>query len=228
MYRGLAFAAIASLTGSVLASSLKVPKLQAPACPHKGTISYSRSVPDLDPFPLTQVDLCYTDTSIEITFTAYNETNFFFDPAQGTNDDIWAYEVMEAFIYRGTDDPQMYFEYEVNPNNVTYQAFIYNPSKTREPDAPFDHMFVSDPTADGFTATTELDREAETWTSHASIPLGFFNVDVGKARGTNWRFNFFRTVTSPETYPNQELGGWSPPNEASFHETPYFGHVKFI
>ncbi|KAL2213308.1 hypothetical protein CC79DRAFT_1327168 [Sarocladium strictum] len=202
--------------------------VKVPCCPRKATITYDKSVPDKTPFYLTQVDLCYTPTTLELTFTAYNETNFYFDPSQGTNDDIWAYEVMEAFIHRGTNDPQTYLEFEVNPNNVTYQAFIYNPSKVRAEGAAFDHFFVSDPAADGFSARTTLDREAETWVSEATIPLGLFNVDEGKGKGTEWRMQFLRTVTSPETYPDQELGAWNPPDIASFHITPKFGHLKFV
>ena len=58
-----------------------------------------------------------------------------------------------------------------------------------------------------FPTTTTLDKYNESWISKAKIPLGLFNVDDGKAKGTEWRMNFFRTVTSPETFPNQTLGG---------------------
>lgn len=220
--------AVAVVAASSLVSASKVPSVNVPACPGVGTIKYSKSVPDQTAFPLTKVDLCYTDTSLALTFTAYNETNFYFDPEQGTNDDIWAYEVMEAFIYKGTGDPQTYLEFEISPNNVTYQAFVYNPSKVRAEGAPFDHFFVTDPTADGFSATTTLDKPAERWVSSVKIPLGLFNVDGGTAKGTKWRMNFFRTITSPSTYPDQELGAWSPPDKASFHITKFLGNVKFV
>ncbi|CAG9942968.1 unnamed protein product [Clonostachys rosea f. rosea IK726] len=214
-------AAVASATNSV-------PSLKVPACPSVGTATITKSVPDLTEFAKTEIGLCYNKETIEIKFTAHNETNFFFNPNQTTNGDIWEYEVVEAFIYKGTDDPQTYFEYEINPNNVTYQAFVYNPSENRAEGAPFDHLFVSDPAADGFTATTTLDRENSLWTSVAQIPLGLFNVKAGKAKGTKWRMNFFRTITSPETFPDQVLGGWSPPDKASFHITKFFGHVEFV
>ncbi|KAL6401115.1 hypothetical protein AUP68_16839 [Ilyonectria robusta] len=224
--RLLTVAAVLAL--SHLTDAIKLPHVNVPACPKVGTIKYSKSVPDKTDFPLTQVDLCYTRSSLVLTFTAYDETNFYFDPEQGTNDDIWAYEVMEAFIYKGTKDPQTYLEFEINPNNVTYQAFVYNPSKDRADGAPFDHLFVWDPAADGFSATTTLDKPAERWVSKVKIPLGLFNVDDGTAKGTDWRMNFFRTITSPSTYPDQELGAWSPPNKASFHISKYFGHVHFV
>ncbi|EEU38858.1 uncharacterized protein NECHADRAFT_45731 [Fusarium vanettenii 77-13-4] len=221
-------AIVALTTIASLANAVRVPSVNVPACPRVGTISYSKSVPDQTDFPLTKVDLCYTRNSLSLTFTAHNETNFYFDPNQGTNDDIWEYEVMEAFIYKGTDDPKTYLEFEVNPNNVTYQAFVYNPSKDRAEGAPFDHFFVSNPAADGFSATTKLDKAAECWVSKVKIPWGLFNVDDGAAKGTRWRMNFFRTVTSPSTFPDQELGAWSSPNKASFHITKYFGNVKFV
>lgn len=227
------FLTIAALATAALATPAncdnpKVPSVNVPACPRVGTIKYDKTVPDLKAFPRTQVDLCYTDTHLDIKFTARDEVNFYFNSSQGTNGDIWMYEVMEAFIYKGTDNPQTYLEFEVNPNNVTYQAFVYNPSKVRADGAPFDHFFVSDPATDGFSAVTTLDKPKQLWVSDVKIPLGLFNVDKGKARGTDWRMNFFRTTVSPQTYPDQGLGAWSVPNKASFHITPYFGKVKFV
>jgi len=228
MLRTIALASCAA--GVAFASSnCAKPTLKAPACPDKGTITYESRVPtQANDFPLTQVDLCYTESTLVFTFTAYNETTFYFDPEQGTNGDIWAYNVMEAFIYKGTDDPQTYFEYEINPNNVTYQAFIYNPSENRAAGAPFDHMFVSDPAADGLKAQTTLNKDEETWISEAEIPLAFFNVKNGQAKGTQWRMQFLRTITSEATLPDQELGAWNPPDAANFHISKYFGHVALI
>jgi hypothetical protein len=204
------------------AAACALPSLKVPACPRTGTVTYNKSVPDKQEFPLTQVDLCYTDTSIQITFIAYNETNFYFNASQGTNDAIWQYEVMEAFIAPVTDDPQTYLEFEVNPNNVTFQAFIYNPSKVRA--TPLGTYFIPEPLP--LTADTVLDKPGQKWTSSASIPLGLFNVE--KPKGTDWRMNFFRTVVSPDMFPDQLLGAWSPPDQASFHMTPFFGKVRFV
>ncbi|KAI9896308.1 hypothetical protein N3K66_008480 [Trichothecium roseum] len=221
---------LAGTASALSAAALDVPSVDVPACPSHASISYTSPVPSTSAadFPLTQVDLCYTPTAISLSFTAHNETNFYFDPAQGTNDDIWEYEVMEAFIHKGTEDPQTYLEFEVSPNNVTYQAFIYNPSENRAEGAPFDHLFVSAPGEDGFASETTLDKEAQTWVSNVLIPLAFFNVKDGQAGGTEWRMQFLRTVVGPDTFPEQGLGAWSPPDEASFHITKFFGNVKFV
>jgi hypothetical protein len=221
-------AAFAAASGSISSKGPAVPSLVVPACPKLGTATYRQSVPDKGSFPLTKVDLCFTDTSIEITFTAKQETNFYFNESQSTNDPIWQYEVMETFIYRGTNDPQTYLEFEINPNNTTFQAFIYNPSKIRAAGSPMDTFFITQPLTDGLTANTTLDKPSGTWISSASFPLGLFNVGRGQARGTDWRMNFFRTVVSPDTFPDQLLGAWSPPNLPNFHMTPFFGHVRFV
>ncbi|MCJ1447104.1 MAG: hypothetical protein MMC23_007613 [Stictis urceolatum] len=205
-----------------------VPSLNVPACPSKGTIQYSKSVPNLTAFPLTQVDLCYDNQAIRINFTAFQETNFYYNSSLKTNDPIYEYEVMEAFIYKGTNDPKTYLEFEVAPNNVTFNAFIYNPSKVRATGAPFDTFFIQTPVFDGLTAKTTLNKPKKTWVSSVRVPLGLFDVDDGQAKGTQWRMNFFRTVVDPKTFPKQLLGAWSPPDAPSFHKTPFFGNINFV
>ncbi|KAJ7670504.1 hypothetical protein B0H17DRAFT_1085696 [Mycena rosella] len=228
----------------VPALATAVPSLNVPACPAKGTVTYNKSVPDKGPYPLTQVDLCYDATAIHITFTAHNETNFFVNPNYTTNDAIYEYTAMETFISRGTNDPQTYLEFEIAPNNVTFQAFIYNPSKVRSAScvqcgsadvsqvradgAPFDTFYVAEPLVDGMTAVTTVDKPKGLWVSSARIPLGLFNVDAGLAKGTQWRMNFFRIITAPATFPAQFYGAWNQPSAANFHMTPFFGNVQFV
>ncbi|KAK7732494.1 hypothetical protein SLS53_008499 [Cytospora paraplurivora] len=226
-----AFALIlaAFATFSVAAhQNITKPALGVPHCPNTGSITYDQSVPDRAPFPETKVSLCYSNSLIHINFTALEEENFYYNSSLSTNEEIYNYEVMEAFIYRGTNDPQTYLEFEVAPNNVTFQAFIYNPSKVRAAGAAFDRFYITDLAADGIVASTTLDYDAGTWVSDVQIPLGLFNVDNGTAKHTKWRMNFFRTITGPDTFPNQTYGGWSVPDEANFHMTPYFGEVAFI
>lgn len=105
---------------------------------------------------------------------------------------------------------------------------VYNPSKVRAAGAAFDRFYITDLAADGIEASTTLDYADEVWVSNVQIPLGLFNVDNGTAQGTEWRMNFFRTVTGPSTFPNQSYGSWSPPDEVNFHMTPFFGDITFI
>ncbi|KAI6316483.1 hypothetical protein MCOR30_009297 [Pyricularia oryzae] len=192
-----------------------------PACPHWSMVLWQNPVPkdDNTTFPRTHTTMCYDKTSIHLNFTALDEKNFHFNASQGNNDPIWQYSVMEAFIALGEDDPATYLEFEVNPNNVTFQAIIYNPSKVR--DEPMDTAFLGIP----FPTATEIDKKTEYWNSYTRIPLGLFNLDSKTVKGTKWRMNFFRTVTSNATFPEQLLGAWKPTPKANFHMTPYFGRV---
>ncbi|KAL1850125.1 hypothetical protein Daus18300_013053 [Diaporthe australafricana] len=251
------FVLLVALVVSVVPSTpdrQALPVLAVPACPTTGSVTYNTSVPDKSLFPLTQVDLCYDNSAIHIKFTAFEEKDFYYNQSLSTNGEIYNYEVMEAFIYHGTNDPQTYLEFEVAPNNVTFQAFkhrakssfvrdqtpyqvldkltlgaaVYNPSKVRAAGAAFDRFYITDLAADAITASTTLDYADDLWVSNVQIPLGLFNVDNGTAQGTEWRMNFFRTVTGPSTFPNQSYGSWSPPDEVNFHMTPFFGDVVFV
>ncbi|QKX64700.1 uncharacterized protein TRUGW13939_11876 [Talaromyces rugulosus] len=216
----------ATAAAASAATNASLPSLEVPECPDYAVAVVNQSVPDLTPFPMTTVSVCYDDTSIQLGFKALNETNWYFNASQSTNDDIWEYEVMEAFLYHGENDPTTYIEYEISPANVTYQAVVFNPTKVRADGAPFDHFFVTDPYTDGFTASTTTNKNTSTWESNVKIPLALFDVD--EVKGSKWRMNFFRTITSPSIYPNQTLGAWSPPDQASFHMSPFFGHVVFV
>ena len=69
---------------------------------------------------------------------------------------------MESLINRGTKDPHIYFEFEVAPNKLIFNAFVYNPSKIRTEGTPFDGAYIRNPIANGITAKTTLDRPGKT------------------------------------------------------------------
>lgn len=91
-----------------------VPSLKVPACPSKATASWNTAMPDPTPFPRTHVDLCYDSTNIHLTFNALDEVNFFYNSSYKTNDNIYEYEVMEAFLYHGTNDPSTYMVWSLS------------------------------------------------------------------------------------------------------------------
>jgi hypothetical protein len=66
---------------SAVPSLLSRPSLEVPACPNAGIVSYNTSVPDKGLFPLTQVDICYDDSSIHVKFTAFEEKDFYCMPS---------------------------------------------------------------------------------------------------------------------------------------------------
>lgn len=121
--------AAAAICSAASTSNSTLPSLDIPACPNQGYISYNLTSPDRVAFPDTAVQLCYDDSFLHIDFLAYNETSFYYDSNYTTNGDIFNYEVMEVFMAKGTSDPQTYLEFEVAPNNVTFQ--VYKPAQTQ-------------------------------------------------------------------------------------------------
>ena len=136
---------------------------------------------------------------------------------------------MEVFLQQGVDAPRTYLEFEISPSPdvQTYSAFIYNPTRTAKGD--FAECFIA-PDDAGITATTKQYRSQHRWVSTVSLPLGLFNVDNGKAKGTRWRANFFRTIVSPETLGDVSApyGAWSPTGSNEFHQTDKFGTLVFV
>lgn len=92
--------ALVSALPGMLGQSLTRPALEVPACPTTGTVSYNTSVPDGGLFPLTQVDLCYDDSSIHIKFTAFEEKDFYCMPT-------WS-PILLAFIRPSLFSPAPY------------------------------------------------------------------------------------------------------------------------
>ncbi|RHZ04839.1 hypothetical protein DYB37_005501 [Aphanomyces astaci] len=206
-----------------------VPSIQVFECPVLTSIAIAQTLVNHSiPFPGTQVDLCYTNTSFHVVFFTHDETSFFTNPSYGHNDNIWEYNVYEAFIALGTDDPVEYFEFEVSPTNQTYSAYILNPRKDFSP--PVGHFYVGDNATEaralGIDVVTEIDRASNSWVSVAELPLALF--DVTTPQDTLWRMNFMRKVTNATTFPIQHCGAWNAPNKDNFHETPCFGRVHFV
>ena len=84
---------------------------------------------------------------------------------------------------------------------------------------------------DGITATTVTDPPRHYWQSVVTLPLSLFNVGGSGSvppAGSQWRMNFFRSITNATLFPDQLLGGWNVPNVINFHVTPCFGQVTFV
>lgn len=116
----LAAAAFTALATAATNNSL--PSLDVPRCPSKGYLRYNLSSPDLAAFPETAVEICYDDSALHVDLWAYEETDWYYDSNLTTNGAIWNYEVMEVFIALGASDPTTYFEFEVAPDNVTFNV----------------------------------------------------------------------------------------------------------
>ncbi|KAF2757354.1 hypothetical protein EJ05DRAFT_529031, partial [Pseudovirgaria hyperparasitica] len=204
----------------------KYPSVKVPACPDTCKLEYKTSVGSEAAFPLTKVDLCYDASSVNLKFTAHNETNYFFNSSYGTNDPINRYEVMGALIRNEHYDIRRYRKFEVAPNNVTSQAFNVADEHDVEKHTT---TYITGAQRDGLISTTTLNQQEKTWVSDVKIPLPLLEVKDGEGKGTKWRMNFFRTVVGEKTFPKQEFGTWSRSRGASdTYVLSSSGKVKFV
>lgn len=78
----------------------------------------------------TRVELAWDEEGLEVAFTCEDED------AWGTferrDDPLWQEEVVEVFLAAGAADPETYFELELSPHGVLFDAKVENPDSRRE------------------------------------------------------------------------------------------------
>ncbi|HNW58136.1 MAG TPA: carbohydrate-binding family 9-like protein [bacterium] len=143
---------------------------------------------------------------------------------------IYEQECVEIFI-NPSGCAHQYFEINVSPKNVVFDACILNHRTEEQPDAPFTGLPGWE--AEGLRTAVALrglpDRPgmAAGWSAEYVIP---FAALCGAPHqpphpGDLWRVNFYR-IDSPQPG-HQELFAWSPVLLGTFHRPWRFGYLRF-
>lgn len=139
------------------------------------------------------------------------------------DDPIWQEEAVEVFLAPGADDPVDYFEFEVSPRGVLFDARIHNPTSLRadlRADVAWDCPGIQ-------WAAGSHPTERQDWWAALSIPWkGILPASVSGAEREfprSWRANFYR-IDRPEGEA-AEFSAWSPTlaTPADFHKPARFG-----
>eukprot|EP01013_Petalomonas_cantuscygni_P004447 TRINITY_DN14804_c0_g1_i1.p1 TRINITY_DN14804_c0_g1~~TRINITY_DN14804_c0_g1_i1.p1 ORF type:complete len:266 (-),score=5.03 TRINITY_DN14804_c0_g1_i1:305-1039(-) len=107
--------------------------IDLPSCSREwGSVSIQHFATGSSDFPApTSVRFCWTTDALFVSFLASNERLFYNSYAK-CNDDLYNDEVLEAFIARQasgtTSVPIHYLETELSPTNLSFTAYISNPS----------------------------------------------------------------------------------------------------
>lgn len=145
-------------------------------------------------------------------------------------------EVVELFIAPG-DDPRRYFEFELSPRNVVFDAKVDNPSgrASMHVDVGWDCPGLK----------TAVDLADDCWTAEMAIPLVELTEWCGRAAEADeadrrpWRATAGRAVADGESWwinlyrierqPREEYYAWAPTfrEPADFHCPECFGHLIF-
>jgi Carbohydrate-binding family 9 len=182
------------------------------------------AVPALSPFylfdgsaPATQqtvVRLCCDQQALYARFDCVD------DDIWGTlterDEPIYEEEVVELFLAAGAAQPTRYYEFEISPNGVFFDAAIFNPHSTRATmivDTAWDCRGVR-------WQAVRVDQEKR-WSAVMAIPWAALTAET--VLPPVWRANFYR-IERPRQAP-LELSCWSPTmiSPPDFHQPAYFG-----
>ncbi|WP_448544731.1 carbohydrate-binding family 9-like protein [Roseiflexus sp.] len=132
------------------------------------------------------------------------------------DDPIYDEEAVELFISPGKETPIDYFEFEISPNGVFFDARISNPDERR--------ATLRIDTAWNADARWWVRREdaAGRWTAILALP---WRCLTSEPLPSLWRANFFRIERPRNGAP--EFSCWSPTftSPADFHKPSCFGYL---
>lgn len=196
---------------------------------------------------VTAVNLCFDDTNLYLNadlknqFYLTNEQQF-----QNCNDHVYNENVFEMFIVPDMEEePHCYNELDVSPNNVMFEAGIYNPNLNQT--GVIDANMSCD--TSGIVHHTNVVNAADgsnkgEWKAALSYPFQLLNcpyncqsmANTTRYCGHNtpndiYRANFFRvnelTPVSKCSSSTCEYLAWNPTmaNPPAFHLPTYFGYI---
>jgi len=146
--------------------------------------------------------------------------------------DIFKEEVVEIFV-SPTGGLQQYFEINLSPKNVLFDACIFNSRTGPGPRSSANLKILRDFSITGIRTAVHVEGEldkpgaARFWRAEYAIPLDqLFNAPHNPPEvGDRWRINFYR-IDSPRSG-EQELYAWSPTGFPDFHAPWRFGTLTF-
>lgn len=187
---------------------------------------------------------CFTETHLLIAFRCLDEDVW--GTYSRRDDPLYEEEVVEVFLCP-TGDLRHYYEFEVSPRNVVFDAKVHSPDlnrRTMNVDTSWDcsglETFVrvdgilhSTPPAArveewksrGVEETEERQSPPGSWTVDLWIPFSAFPKVSPPKSGDVWRANFYRIDRGDPP----EFTAWSPTLETppNFHVPERFGYLQF-
>jgi hypothetical protein len=160
--------------------------------------------------------LCYDDSCLYVAFECRDtEIQATFTER---DDPIFKEEVVEIFIDPDSDQ-STYYEFELSPANVVFDATVLNPTGSKcELDVSLECA--------GLRTAVHID-ETRNWSAEMAIPFSSLDTapNTPPATGDQWRINLYRI----KRVPVQEYTCWSPTlaNPADFHIPSRFGTLRF-
>lgn len=166
----------------------------------------------------TRVELSWDEERLSVEFHCSD------DDAWGTHTErdapLWQQEVVELFLAAGDAVPSQYFEFEVSPAGVLFDALVSNPHGDR-----IGMAVNAGWNCPGIEWEAGPTREGADWRAYLAIP--WRGLDLAAPPAT-LRANFFRIERPRPGEP--EFSCWSPTltSPADFHRPGRFGVLDLI
>ncbi|OPH48861.1 hypothetical protein BC351_38090 [Paenibacillus ferrarius] len=176
--------------------------------------SLSEVVTGQKPRLATQFRACWTKEALHVRFEC--EDDHVVATMERRDDPLYLEDVVEVFIDTvGTGS--VYYEFEVSPRNVVFDALIHNDLVgDKEVDVSWDAL--------GFH--TEVWLREDGWRIY---DLRFPFADLGQPTpnpGAEWGWNLYRIDDDVEG--QRHYAAWSPTGEVNFHIPQRFGTLTFV
>lgn len=166
----------------------------------------------------TEVEVCWESSHLRVRFRCSD------DDAWGTfterDSPLWQQEAVELFVAPGEAVPTNYFEFEVSPSGVLFDARVVNPHGDR-----IGMTVDTEWNCPGIEWSAEPAGERADWRAHLAIPWP--GIGLEKAPAT-LRANFYRIERPRGGDP--EFSCWAPTltAPADFHRPAKFGVLDLI
>lgn len=177
------------------------------------------------PEQATEVRACWDDECLYVSFACKDSDiwgNF-----ENRDDPLYDEEVVEVFLCP-TGDLRHYFEIEISPCNVIFDAKVFNPELDRRT-MLVDRTWNAGRMRTGVRVSGTLNDNSSPdigWITEVAIPFQDLGLPGPPAPGTVWRVNFYRIERGQVT----EYTAWSPSyrEPPDFHVPDSFGELVFV
>ncbi len=176
----------------------------------------------------TEVRLLYNDRYLYIGFRC--EDDYVWGTVTERDGPVYDEECVEVFL-NPAGVAYQYYEINLSPKNVVYDACVLNRRTREDPFNKFialrDFDLADLHTAVHIRGQSDAPGRATGWTAEYAIPFDelFGAPNVPPRPGDTWRVNFYR-IDSPEKG-QREHYAWSPTGRPAFHLPWRFGTLRF-
>jgi hypothetical protein len=182
----------------------------------------------LSPRYRTEVRLLYDDDHLYVGFRCEDE--YVWGTVSKRDGPIYEEECVEVFLNPSASGHQ-YYEINLSPRNVVFDACIVNDRTPERPQATFKSL--KEWNTEGLRTATAVEGKpgapgkARGWTAEMAIPISqLYGVPHRPVQpGDIWRANFYR-IDAPGKK-TQELYAWSATGRKACHLPWRFGYLKF-